>query len=193
MQRSYQKHRDNQLERILEAAEALFIRNGVERVSVNAIAQKARLSRKTVYQYFPDKEEIAWALFQRIFEQWSAVSQTLPIVGNGYQKLEFLVMQNIENFEANRHHLRFIVEFDALYARQAGAERVRRILEGIKIGSKEWVAQTIRQGIADGSIRPDVEPELTASGCNGRRRRQRRHKGRRGRCERRDERLRRGQ
>ncbi|MCS6825835.1 MAG: TetR/AcrR family transcriptional regulator, partial [Caldilinea sp.] len=128
-----------------------------------------------VYQYFPDKEEIAWALFQRIFEQWSAVSQTLPIVGNGYQKLEFLVMQNIENFEANRHHLRFIVEFDALYARQAGAERVRRILEGIKIGSKEWVAQTIRQGIADGSIRPDVEPELTAaalmnllSGMNGR-------------------------
>jgi AcrR family transcriptional regulator len=46
---------------ILEAAYALFFRQGFARVSVDAIAQKAGVTKRTVYFHFPSKDDIAEA------------------------------------------------------------------------------------------------------------------------------------
>jgi TetR/AcrR family transcriptional repressor of mexJK operon len=43
---------------ILDAAEALFITEGYERTSVDAIAARAQVSKRTVYDHFGDKETI---------------------------------------------------------------------------------------------------------------------------------------
>lgn len=43
---------------ILDAAEALFITEGYERTSVDAIAARAQVSKRTVYDHFADKETI---------------------------------------------------------------------------------------------------------------------------------------
>ncbi len=65
----YQNHRENQLERILEAAEKLFIRDGIDNVSMETIADAARLARKTLYQYFSNKQEIACAILQNLTDE----------------------------------------------------------------------------------------------------------------------------
>jgi AcrR family transcriptional regulator len=59
---TYQNHRDNQRERILDTAERLFIQEGIDNVSISAIADAVRIARRTLYQYFPDKQEISWAI-----------------------------------------------------------------------------------------------------------------------------------
>lgn len=50
---------------ILDAAEALFVSEGYERTSVDAIAARATVSKRTVYDYFEDKQ----GLFLRVLER----------------------------------------------------------------------------------------------------------------------------
>ena len=89
----YQNHRDNQRERILEAAEKLFIQDGIDNVSISAIADAARIARKTLYQYFPNKLEIALAIFDNFIAARSGgFDQNQIPEGNGFQRLEFFVM-----------------------------------------------------------------------------------------------------
>ena len=45
-------------EKILEAADDLFIRYGVKGVTMDDIAKELSISKKTIYQYFKDKKEI---------------------------------------------------------------------------------------------------------------------------------------
>lgn len=52
-------------EAILDAAEALFVSEGYERTSVDAIATRATVSKRTVYDHFEDKR----GLFLRVLER----------------------------------------------------------------------------------------------------------------------------
>jgi len=61
---------------ILAAAEALFLAEGYERASVDAIAGRARVSKRTVYDHFGDKETI----FLRVIERaHNAVTGTIRL------------------------------------------------------------------------------------------------------------------
>ena len=156
----YQNHRDNQLERILEAAEELFIRDGIDNVSISAIASAARISRKTLYEYYSNKQEIAWAIMQTISdERTSNMEQPRIPDGNGFQRLEFFLQHLVNLLEVHPEHFRFISEFNNLYAREGDPTRVRQIFG--KRGDP--LVQMIRQGIADGSICPDVDPDLLSA------------------------------
>jgi len=160
----FQHHRDNQVDRILEAAEKLFIQDGIDNVSMGAIADAARLARKTLYQYFPNKQEIAFAIFQKMVDgQWVKFDPNQIPQGSGFQRLEYFVLGMVDLLETAPEHIRFMVEFNTLYAREGDPARVRRTYaEGAN-----YLTPIIQQGIADGSIRPDLEPEfVTASLLN---------------------------
>lgn len=60
-------------ERVLVIAEQLFRRNGVQAVSVDAIAQAAGIKKMTLYRCFPCKEELVMACM----EQWEAMPERL--------------------------------------------------------------------------------------------------------------------
>lgn len=153
----YQNHRENQLERILEAAEKLFIRNGIDNVSMGAVADAARIARKTLYQYFSNKQDIAWAILQNLTDESTSAFE-LPHIpdGSGFQRIEAFMLHMIHLLEAYPEHIRFMVEFDALYARDGDPNRVHQMFEK----RIEPMVEMIRQGIADGSIRPDVDAGL---------------------------------
>ncbi len=158
--RIFQNHRDNQVERILEAAETLFIRDGIDTVSMGAIANEARLARKTVYQYFPNKLEIAFAIFQKLVaDRYTHYDPSQIPPGNGFQRLEYMVAGMVNMLETSPEHTRFFVEFNTLYAREGDPARVRQTYSG----GNEVIMPIIQQGIADGSIRPDLEPDFIAA------------------------------
>ncbi len=55
-------------ERILQKAHELFNRYGIRSVSMDDIAAQSGMSKKTVYQYFTDKEELVGGVFNTIME-----------------------------------------------------------------------------------------------------------------------------
>src|SRR5919107_5991524 len=53
-------------ERILQKAHELFNRYGIRSVSMDEIAAQVGMSKKTVYQYYVDKDELVSAVFTGI-------------------------------------------------------------------------------------------------------------------------------
>lgn len=52
-------------ERILETADRLFYRQGIRAVGVDAVAAAAGISKRTLYNHFPSKDELIVAYLQR--------------------------------------------------------------------------------------------------------------------------------
>lgn len=158
--KTYHQHRENQRERILDVAEMLFIRDGLDGVSLSDIARAARLTRNTLYEYFPNKQEVAWAIFQKIVEDGSADPGGLLLaVGSGFVRIEHFMMQMVHSLETHPEHLRFIVEFNTLYAREGNPTRVRQMWSY----GHQMLADMFQQGIADGSLRSDLDPNLLSA------------------------------
>lgn len=156
-QKKYTHHRENQVDRILDAAEDLFIRYGIDRISMGKIADATRISRKTIYEYFANKQEIAWAIFQK-FSQGAATEATHMISPNlnGYQNIENFLFQVGKLLETSPEHMRFIVEFNTLYAREGNASRVQQL----HASQSRQINELILMGIKDGSLRNDLDPKL---------------------------------
>jgi len=56
-------------ERILEKAHELFNRFGIRSVSMDEIAGQVGMSKKTIYQYYTDKDELVDAVFTAMMEE----------------------------------------------------------------------------------------------------------------------------
>lgn len=57
---------------ILDAAEALFVADGYELTSVDAIAARAKVSKRTVYDHFGDKQTLFSAVLEQANEAMTA-------------------------------------------------------------------------------------------------------------------------
>ena len=66
-----------------------------------------------------------------------------------------------EELTKDRDKVRFLAQFDAMYARDWPADRLLTLEAQIVPQGFQYFATLIRQGIADGSLRPDLDPELT--------------------------------
>lgn len=64
---SERKEREKQRRReeILDAAEKVFFNKGIEKSTMDDVAQEAELSKGTLYIYFKSKEDIHWAISHR--------------------------------------------------------------------------------------------------------------------------------
>ena len=60
---------------ILAAARDLFVRQGVDRVSMDAIAARAEVSKRTVYDYFGDKRRLFLAILSAASESMLATGR----------------------------------------------------------------------------------------------------------------------
>ena len=61
------REREARREAILEAARALFVAEGYQRVSIRRIAGRVELSPAALYGYFPSKDDLFYALAERGF------------------------------------------------------------------------------------------------------------------------------
>lgn len=144
---------------VLDAALALFVQKGFASTRVEDIAARAGLSKGAVYLYFPSKEAILEGLVRRA---------VLPIANNALGFLENysgdprLVIGTVMKMVAGRLTdpktiaiprllMREIVHFPE-FAQMYRREVLDRVLPA--------VTQLIRNGIAEGYLRP-VDPELT--------------------------------
>lgn len=63
MMDGFQRRREQKKQDILEAALALFMEYGVQKVSISEIAQKANVSQVTIYNYFESKHKLTSDVF----------------------------------------------------------------------------------------------------------------------------------
>src|ERR1700758_3113899 len=55
----------NQTDRIIQGGEELFLKAGIKSVTMDDIAKHLGMSKKTIYQFFKDKNELVLALVKK--------------------------------------------------------------------------------------------------------------------------------
>jgi AcrR family transcriptional regulator len=73
-----QDHQFDVREHILKVADRLFYEQGIRGIGVNAIAAEAGISKKTLYQHFPSKDELVVAYLRGRFRPLPEASYKPP-------------------------------------------------------------------------------------------------------------------
>jgi AcrR family transcriptional regulator len=148
---------DPTTERVLDAALEQFARKGIRRSSVEAVAQRAGVSRITVYRRFPRKEALVEAVVLREVNRLIAEAdeRTAPIADAEARTIEgfVLLVGRIRDHPLTRRLL--AVEPESLL-------RSLTLDAGpvIALGT-EYIAGQIRRGQREGAL-ADYEPEPVA-------------------------------
>ena len=160
--RTYHIHRERQRRRILEAAEKLFDERGIDRVTMTEIISASELRPSTIYQYFSSKDDIVWAILEVVLADFSARAKiAIDREKTALAKITALLELMADDLTRKQAKVRFLAQFDAMYARDWPAERLLTLEAQINPEGFEHFSRLIREGIADGSLRADLDPELT--------------------------------
>jgi AcrR family transcriptional regulator len=62
---------------ILDAAERLIARDGVQHLTIGRVAEEAAVSRGGLFYHFPSKEALVQAMVQRMVDGWQAALDTV--------------------------------------------------------------------------------------------------------------------
>jgi AcrR family transcriptional regulator len=155
-------HRERQRRRILDAAKALFDERGIDRTTMAEIMTASELRASTLYEYFSNKDEIVWAILSEVLEEAAAaVKDRIEQATTGLAKIVALLHYMAEELSHNQARIRFMAQFDAMYARDWPAERLLTLEGQLNEEGFQVFGRWIREGIADGSLRSDLDPDLT--------------------------------
>jgi AcrR family transcriptional regulator len=145
----YHQHREQQRRRILDAARELFDKRGIDRTTMAEVMAGSGLRASTLSEYFSNKGDIVWAIFTQIVEEGSTRAK-IAVEGatTGLAKIVALLGHMADELSNDLAKIRFMAQFDAMYARDWPVERLLT-LEG-HFSDSGFVAFTelIKEGIA---------------------------------------------
>ena len=142
-------------DRIASQAGELFMQHGIKSVSMDEIASKLGMSKRTIYQHFVDKEELLIYFLeyteQQQLEKLKQLSETLPSVID-----IFLHIIDMHREMASLYCIRFQEDIEKYFPK--AQQKMKEQHEKGTILSKDFLKTGIEQGV----IRPDLNIEVTA-------------------------------
>jgi TetR/AcrR family transcriptional regulator of autoinduction and epiphytic fitness len=163
MPRTPQRLTDRKREAIVRAAVEEFRSAGYEATSMDRIAAVAGVSKRTVYNHFPSKEELFALILEELWQS-SVASVELPYRAD--QPLDVQLLQLLRQKldllgDANFIDLARVAMAEIIHS----PERAQAIV--CRMGEKEsGVSAWIRAAIADGRLR-QVDPEFAGHQLQG--------------------------
>ena len=153
-----QKLTDRKREAILEAAIAEFHSNGFEATSMDKIAASAEVSKRTVYNHFPSKDDLFAAILQQLWECTAATTEApyradLPL---REQLLELMQQKMHMLSDPSFMNLARVVIAEGIHSPQRAQEMLARIGK-----REEAFTAWMRAAQQDGKLKP-ADPEFAA-------------------------------
>lgn len=142
---------------IINAAEKIFTVMGYNGASMEAIAKEAQFTRKTIYQYFTDKEDLLFTVIIKGFERLLSALKNVAINDStGYEKLKHLTNAYYQFYKENPNTLN-LMNYIAYI--KPTVQNTAKHIEFSKVSEQlvQEIAKVIDEGKADGSIRTDFD------------------------------------
>lgn len=144
-------------DRILNTAYELFASRGIEPVTMEDIAQKAKITPSILYRYFESKDSL---VIETATHAWTTqMEDVLPAMikpkytnSTGYVQLEQIFALFVKLYEKHQDFLRFIYLFDAFAVKEKIKKDQMTNYESKILLVKEIISVAIQKGIEDGSI-----------------------------------------
>ena len=149
---------DLKYQEILNGAIQMFSRIGIRSVSMDDIAQELRISKKTIYQYFKNKEELIVAMLKIHLDDDIKYYQSF-CCGENINAIDVLLNVSIAVCkhinETNHSHVFELRKYYPEQFNQFWATKRETVLRQIK--------ENIEQGISQNLFRSDINTELVAT------------------------------
>ncbi len=152
---------------IIEAAIRLYSSRGFRRVTMEDISRECELSKGALYFYFRSKEDLAFAVMDRCYRRYlEAVDRRLEEGGpTGIEKIGAALAGTLEFFDAHPNLIKIMGYFDYYvdydFSSSYASDPVAIGFYSMINAYRDKLAAVIRRGMADGSIRNDIDPEKT--------------------------------
>jgi AcrR family transcriptional regulator len=156
------REREERQSLILEGARVLFLEKGVENTSMQDIADKVELSKPAIYLYFKDKTELMRAVFAGSFDLlMQSLRNAIAGETSGLDKLMAL-SSAFRRFMRDSPDELYFVRFMETVLPSANAHEAGEWPYWNHRELMEDLIASFRLGVADGSLRPDLDPRGSA-------------------------------
>ncbi|MBY5162220.1 TetR/AcrR family transcriptional regulator [Salsipaludibacter albus] len=151
---SLDEHRALVLERLVDAYVSLVAEQGVEGLTVAAVAERAELARSAVYNHVDHLHDLALLHAEHTMASWLGPLQERAAAGaSAWELLEDLVRNSLQVFAEDP-----LAGMDlASHLDDAQAARLSELLGPIR----EHLQQTVSRGVTDGEF-VDLDPRALA-------------------------------
>lgn len=153
--------KDKHKQEILDKGMKLCLEKGVADVDMKEVAAAARVSRATLYRYFPSKKLLVYEILRREVEARTGDyhAERLEFTGSGYEKFRQFVAQLVDAYRQYPDLFRLMGMVDFYYGTQDSPEDLvhlyQDLFSGLLVGDTPHVH--LEEGQRDGSVRADVD------------------------------------
>lgn len=146
------REQEQKTEKIVDIAKREFIEQGINETTIMDIVAKAEMERKTFYNYFADKEEIAdyiYFLCLRSFYSTGFVKGNFVGLPNGFEKIKRYYTTIVERFVTYSEDILYMVHYDYFFRKNHDPQMIKEIYQEFGIHPP---VEMMKEGIEDGSI-----------------------------------------
>jgi AcrR family transcriptional regulator len=146
----------SQTERIILGGEELFLKAGIKSVTMDDIAKHLGMSKKTIYQFFKDKNELVFALVRKkLQDDEDQMCAIISKSGNVIEEMINMMKCSEEIFS----RINPIVVHDLQKYHPEAWKQFQNFKADVLVHTLE---ELLTKGIKQGYIRPDIDVKIIA-------------------------------
>jgi len=146
-------------DRIMDAALRIFAEKGFQNAPITEISKEAGVSEATIYEYFGTKEDLLFAIPEKISnETFEESSKVIPFIKDVEGKMRAILLSYVQLYQSNPHYSALVLlqlMSNKRFRQTPAHAAIRR--------SAHSLLDCIREGIADGTFKKDSNPYLIRS------------------------------
>jgi TetR/AcrR family transcriptional repressor of bet genes len=152
-------------EDILRAAYDVAARQGLEALTLRAVAARADVSHGTVLHHFKRKSELVASLLDRVLYATAVlrVPDNVAQITRPSERLHALLRAEMDRLSTDPRHFRLFLDYWTFGVRNAGVrQRIRTVLEEYRVALKG-----IAEAVVAGEMAPLARRGVAKPGANG--------------------------
>jgi AcrR family transcriptional regulator len=159
--------RETRREYVRNAARKLFAEKGIENTSMEDIARAVEYTRRTLYAYFPNRDEICTQVFIDVLAaRWAAQREALA-KADSESGLSRILVWGRSFYAYSKEHphtlrLQFYFDLKGVDSERLSEQTFARF-EKLNTELAEGLRVIFHQGVEDGSLRQDLDIDMSIS------------------------------
>jgi TetR/AcrR family transcriptional regulator, fatty acid metabolism regulator protein len=146
-------------DRIMDAALRIFAEKGFQNSTITEISKEAGVSEATIYEYFGTKEDLLFAIPEKISnETFEKSSKVIPYIKGVEGRIRAILLFYVQLYQSNPHYSALVLlqlMSNKRFRQTPAHAAIRRSSHGL--------LDCIKEGIADGTFKKDSNPYLIRS------------------------------
>jgi TetR/AcrR family fatty acid metabolism transcriptional regulator len=143
----------------MDAALRIFAEKGFQNATITEISKEAGVSEATIYEYFGTKEDLLFAIPEKISnETFEKSTKVIPYIKGVEGKIRAILLFYVQLYQSNPHYSALVLlqlMSNKRFRQTPAHAAIRRSSHGL--------LDCIKEGIEDGTFKKDSNPYLIRS------------------------------